>query len=191
MSPSRCAGSRKPSEYSPGTIYPHFKDKETLIKAILRRDTEDLRNHLLECLALDDPIDQLVETARQYVRWGAANPNHYRFMLLQPRSRSDREWFVQEGEEGHYIPLDQEILARLYVVVESAIERGRLKEKHSDRSLVATTLWAGVHGAVLVKIGSRPRQRALMGERDTTLEARFDALKEAFPDGYLKEQGDS
>lgn len=174
-------------EYSQGAIYKYFEDKQALVRAIIRKDSEDLRQHLLECLTLEDPVEQLVEMARQYVTWGAAHPNHYHLMLLPPPG-----WEAQNrelrGRPQEYTPLSQEVLAVLYASVKEAMQRGRLKDKYQEPSLVAATLWAGVHGLVLLEIGMKANERALMGGKDTTFEARFDTLRDVFLDGFLKEE---
>jgi len=173
-------------EYSQGIIYQYFKDKQALVQAIIRRDSEDLRLHLLECLTWEDPVAQLIEMARRYVNWGATHPNHYHLMLLPPPAwaEQDRELEQVEGNT----PLAQEVLSVLYEAVKDAIQRGRLKEKYSEPALVAATLWAGVHGVVLLEIGMRAEERTLVGGKDTAFEARFNTLVEVFTDGFLKDE---
>ena len=174
-------------EYSQGIIYQYFKDKQALVRAIIRRDSEDLRQHLGECLILEDPVEQLVEMARRYVTWGVAHPNHYHLMLLPPPAWGAYDRELQEPAES-YTPLEQELLSVLYAAVKIAIEHGRLKEKYSEPALVAATLWAGVHGVVLLEIGMKAEDRVLMGGEDTAFEARFNTLKEVFLDGFLKDE---
>jgi AcrR family transcriptional regulator len=169
-------------EYSPGTIYQYFKDKQALVLAIMRKDSQDLRLHLLECLAMDNPIEQMLEMARRYAAWGIAHPNHYLLMLVPPPTwvEQDNDWEKQDT------PLEQEVLSVLNILVTQAIEQNLLKSKYSEASLVAATLWAGIHGAVLLEITMRPKERALLGGKDTSFEARFATLREVFLDGFLK-----
>lgn len=171
-------------EYSPAAIYQYFRDKKALVQAIIRKDSEDLRQHLMECLTLKDPVEQVVEMARRYVNWGASHPNHYRLMLMSPPEWSETDRVLREQAKG-YLPLEQEVLSVLYLAVQEAMRRGRLRSKYSDPALVAATLWAGVHGVVLLEIGMTAKNRASMGGKDTSFEARFDTLKEVFLDGFL------
>lgn len=170
-------------EYSPGAIYQYFRDKRALVLAIIRKDSEDLRTHLFECLTLGSPVEQLVEMARRYAAWGIAHPNHYRLLLVPPPAwvEHDRELHEQEQK-----PLEQEVLAVLHIVITEAIGRGLLKDKFRDPAVVAATLWAGIHGLVLLEITMTPEDRALLGGIDTNFKARFDTLKEVFLDGFLK-----
>ena len=71
-------------EYSQGTIYQYFKDKQALVMEIIRKDSHELREYLSECLTLENPVEQIVELARRYAAWCLAHPNHYRLMLVPP-----------------------------------------------------------------------------------------------------------
>ena len=173
-------------EYSPAAIYQYFKDKQALVRAIIRRDSDDLRAHLREGLNRETPVEQLVEMARLYAEWGIAHPNHYRLMVVPPPAWMEQD---QELSRSNPTPLDQEILTMLWTVVKGAIERGELKEKYADPALVAATLWAGIHGAVLLEINASPENRARLGGADTPFEARFATLVSVFLDGFLR-QGD-
>jgi len=171
----------KAIEYSPGAIYQYFKDKQDLVRAIIVKDSLDLRQHLLECLSLDNPVEQLGEMARRYAAWGMEHPNHYRLLLLPPPA-----WSVQDRSLRGQIPLEQEILHVLNVLVKGAIDRGLLKEKYHEPSLVAATLWAGIHGVVLLEVTMTPEDRVLLGGTDDDFNARFNMLREVFLDGFLK-----
>ncbi len=171
-------------EYSPGAIYQYFKDKKDLVRAIIVKDSHDLRQHLLECLTLDHPVEQLVEMARRYAAWGIAHPNHYRLLLVPPPV-----WAEQDRELRGQIPLEKEVLHVLNVLVKGAIDRGLLKEKHNQPSLVAATLWAGIHGSVLLEVTMTSEDRILLGGADDDFNSRFNTLKEVFLDGFLKDRG--
>ena len=171
-------------EYSPAAIYQYFKDKQALVRAIIRRDSDDLRAHLRAGLNRETPVEQLVEMARLYAEWGIAHPNHYRLMLVPPPAWMEQD---QELNRSHPTPLEQEILTMLLTVVRGAIERGELKEKYANPALVAATLWAGLNGVVLLEICVSPKERARLGGTDTPFEARFATLVSVFLDGFLRE----
>ncbi len=172
-------------EYSPAAIYQYFQDKRTLVMAIIQADASDLRANLFECLALENPIHQITEMARRYASWGITHPNHYRLMLVPPPA------WVQHGEElreQEHPPLEHEALVILNTAVKAAIDRGMLKEKYADPALVAATLWAGIHGTVLLEITTTPNEFALLGGEDFSFEKRFNTLKGVFLDGFLKDE---
>ncbi len=172
-------------EYSPGAIYQYFKDKQALVMEIIRRDCQDLREYILECLSLESPREQLVEMARRYAAWGVSHPSHYRLMLVPPPAWAEQDSALSERMPT---PLERELLFVLNLLVRKAVEQGLLKEKYANPALVAATLWAGIHGVVLLEITMRPKDRVLLGGTDSTFEARFNTLKEVFLDGFLKEE---
>ena len=73
-------------EYSPGSLYLHFKNKEELFDSLV----EESFAHLLEVLtALENgpksPVRELKRGLRAYVDFGLRNPNEYRFaFMLRP-----------------------------------------------------------------------------------------------------------
>ncbi len=172
-------------EYSPGAIYQYFKDKQALVMAIIRKDTLELREYLSECLTLENPVQKLVELARRYAVWGVAHPNHYRLMLVPPPA-----WVEQnrEFQEQAPIPLEQHLLSVVNALVKEGMQRGLLKEKHSEPALVAATLWAGLNGVIVLEITMTPEDRTFIGVMDTPFEARFNKLTEVFLDGFLREE---
>jgi len=169
-------------EYSPASIYQYFKDKESLVKAIIQQDQQDVRRAIMECMQLDEPRERLTEMARRYADWGVSHPNHYRLLLAPPAN-----WAKQEDELrlNRPTPLEQEAVKILYESVKDAMQRGIFKEKYRDPSLVAATLWAGIHGVIMLEITMSEYDRALIGAPDILFEERFNTLKEVFLDGFL------
>jgi AcrR family transcriptional regulator len=175
-------------EYTPGFVYKIFKDKQTLVKEIIRKDSEDLRTHLTKCLTGGNPARQLAEMARLYGEWAVAHPNHYRLLLVPPPAWEEQDEELRIHEP---IPLEKEGLFVLNVLVREGMQQGLIKDKYAEATLVAATLWAGIHGAALLEIAMSPMERALIGGKDTTFQARLATLIEVFLDGFLKERGES
>jgi len=173
----------KAIEYSPGTIYQYFKDKKSLVMEIIRRDSEDLRRHLFECSQLTDPVDRVIEMARRYANWGIKHPNHYRLMLAPPPAWAEQDIELRAYERP---PLEQEALFLLRQIVEEGIQSGVFKAKHDDPGLIASTLWAGIHGAIMLEISMTPKDRELLGVQNHSFEKRFDKMIEAFLDAFYR-----
>ena len=172
-------------EYTPGYIYTLFKDKQELIEAILHKDTENLRTHLLRCLTHGNPVEQIIEMARHYSEWAITHPNHYRLMLFPPPAWSEQKLNLDRQVP---VPLEQEALNVLTELVMEAIRRGQIKKKFSDPRLVAATLWAGIIGAVLIEISIDPKGRLGVAGRSSAFNDRFDTLREVFLEGFLEER---
>jgi len=171
-------------EYSPGAIYQYFKDKQTLVRAIIQKDQQDLRNQIIECMLLQEPRARLIEMARRYAQWGVSHPNHYMLLLSPPSG-----WVKQEDElrQDTPTPLEQEAIKILYESVKDAMRRGIFKDKYTDPSLIAATMWAGIHGVIMLEIGLTEYDRSLIEDRNNSFDAKFDMLKEIFLDGLVKE----
>src|SRR3984893_2032722 len=75
-------------EYSPGSVYLHFKNKEELFECLV----EESFARLLKTLTglrngqeWQDPVEGLKKGLRAYVEFGLRNPNDYRFaFMLRP-----------------------------------------------------------------------------------------------------------
>ncbi len=170
-------------EYSPGTIYQYFKDKQALILAIIRNDYLALRNTLLECMEISDHVERVIEMARRYATWGIQHPNHYRLLLLPPPA-----WNVQKKQmfQDETPPMEKDAFYLLNTFVEAGIHAGLLKDKYTEAGLIAATLWAGLHGLVLLEIAMNERQPFNFKNANASFEQRFHALIEVFKDGLLK-----
>lgn len=170
-------------EYSPASIYQYFRDKQALVMEIIRTDSESLRSHLLECASIEDPLEMVVELARRYAAWGIAHPNHYRLMLSPPPAMAEQNRELRKRETP---PLEQEALHILGNVVRRGLREDRLRPAHSDPSLVASALWAGIHGLIMLEISMTAKDRAILGIEDASFEARFNTLLEVYRQGLLK-----
>ncbi len=172
-------------EYSPGTIYQYFKDKQALFMKILATDYVDLRKNLSECLVLENPVEVMVEMARRYAMWGITHPNHYRLLLMPPQAWEEE---TQDLRKPASPTPEKQLFLMLDQAVKVAISRGMLKEKYTESAPVAATLWAGIHGVVMLEITTSTEEFAQLGGQDLSLEKRLDTLTGVFVDGFLKEK---
>jgi AcrR family transcriptional regulator len=131
-------------EYSPTTIYLHFKDKDELVQSLCQDDFLHLLAELGSGPMPKDPVDRIRQLGIGYARFGTTYPNHYRFMFMTP--------FKPEHEPS-------EAGERAYSLVREAaaeaIAAGALRK--GDVETTAQVLWATVHGAVslLVAYGEK------------------------------------
>ena len=174
-------------EYSQASIYQYFEDKQSLVEAIILRDCEDLRSCLRECLRVGEPVYRLVEMARLYATWGITHPNHYRLLMMPPSGWAEND---KEGERKR-APLEREMLLMMHGAVRDAMEKGLVKEKYRNPAVVASTLWAGIHGLVLLEITMGQGDRALLGGADVSFDSCFETLAEVCMDGVLAERMES
>jgi AcrR family transcriptional regulator len=67
-------------EYSPTTIYLHFKDKNDLVLELILEGFEALRQRMLQAHR-PDPVESLRQRALDYLAFGSENPQFYRLMF--------------------------------------------------------------------------------------------------------------
>lgn len=128
-------------EYSPGSIYLHFKSKEELFLAIVDESFSRLR---VAQLKLDeehiggDPVELLKNGLRVYVKFGLTNPNDYRFAFLLSRPGGAR---LRNNR-----PAFDHLCGRVSRCIEE-------KRFHAvDVQTAAQALWCAAHGVTSLLI---------------------------------------
>jgi len=170
-------------EYSPGTIYQYFKDKRALVMAIIRADYLDLRDELIVCRDIANPVERLVQMARRFAAWGAAHPNHLLLMTVHSPAWTESGQELREHENP---PIEEDVLYLLGSFVADVFDAGILRERYSDPGVVATTLAAAIHGLIIQEITFSDEERRLLGASGISLEQRVDTLIQVMVDGFLK-----
>lgn len=128
-------------EYSPGSIYLHFKNKEELFAAIV--DESFGRLYRAQC-KLDeqsqdgDPIELLKKGLHLYVKFGLQNPNDYRFA------------FVLSRPSDISLKNNRPAFDHLRGRVRRCIEQKRFYG--ADIETVSQALWCAAHGVTSLLI---------------------------------------
>jgi AcrR family transcriptional regulator len=133
-------------EYSPTTIYLHFKDKAELLHHVC----EDMFGQLADQLervgkGASDPVAALRQTLRAYVDFGLRNPQHYRVVFMMPAEYTD-----MPAEEYFRVSQGGRAFRTLGRAVESCVQAGRFGASGIART--TQILWAGVHGVTSLLI---------------------------------------
>ena len=132
-------------EYSPTTIYNHFKDKDDLVNALCHEEFSQLLGAVDLAAPARDPVDWIRQIGVAYAAFGRANPNHYRFMFMT-RVHEDHEPSAP-GRQSFDL---------LRTAVARAIKAGAFVK--GDVDTIAQVLWASIHGAVALLITFDARQ---------------------------------
>lgn len=134
-------------EYSPTSIYLHFKDKEALFAELCNSDFLQLAHVLTSIAQIDDAIERLRRIGQGYLDFAMRFPNHYRLMFMTPHPcvEPDEQALVKGNPE-------EDAYAFLKETVEQALAKGCFRPEIDDAELVAQTLWAGVHGVASLQI---------------------------------------
>lgn len=128
-------------EYSPGTVYLHFKQgKDELFYEIHARQMDRMYRAMKPLWAVEHPVERLKAFGRVYVQYAIEHPKEYDLMFVSrvPMSMMgpDEEWKDVENLFGMF-----------YEAVRQAIEGGHFPNAPSQEQTVLT-LWSIVHGSL-------------------------------------------
>ena len=122
-------------EYSPGSVYLHFNNKEELFECLV----DESFARLLKTLAAlrngkewQDPVEELKKGMRAYVEFGLRNPNDYRFAFMLRPPMEKRPYKVHGAFES------------LRYMVGRCVAEKRFRAV--DVETTSQALWASVHG---------------------------------------------
>ncbi|NBA86700.1 TetR family transcriptional regulator [Emticicia sp. CRIBPO] len=152
-------------EYSPGTIYLYFKDKNELLFALHSESFIGLIKSFEAVAYIENPMDQLIGMGEQYLRYGLENPELYDLMFLmispiEALACSDDIW-----EDGN------RAFGMLKAVVQRCLDAGHFKGYDLDD--LSMMVWATVHGLVTLHL----RKRTLMFDESERIPRLIRALE--------------
>lgn len=129
---------------APGTIYNYFEDKDAILAAICEETFARLDKRM-EALANDhsgEPLERLRRGGRMYIQFGLDHPQHYflTFALSKPAPKKDS--VLAAGLRS---------FENMRACVRACTEAGLTRS--ADVEEIAQSLWATVHGVVMLLIG--------------------------------------
>ena len=68
-------------EYSPGTIYRYYRNKDDIMRQLCFQGFERLLARQLQLAQIDDPAERLLTGGRHYVSFALDNPELYELMF--------------------------------------------------------------------------------------------------------------
>ncbi|MFZ1677642.1 MAG: TetR/AcrR family transcriptional regulator [Saprospiraceae bacterium] len=127
-------------EYSPGTIYLHYKDKNELLLALHDKAFECKMKYLfIDVQDISDPLERLKATGRSYLQFGIDNPQDYELMFVlncTMDALAIKEEFWSDGAMA---------INMLKENIKACIDAGYFrKELNLDET--SLLLWSQVHG---------------------------------------------
>ena len=165
--------------YSATSIYLHFADKDTLLRAICDTDFLALASSLKAILQIADPVERMNALGFGYAQFALSHPNHYRLMFMNARTPYSPELSSLQQNNA-----EQDAYFQLKTVVNDVFLAGRFKPEFTDAELIAQTVWAGMHGVCSLEINMA---------QDTWvnwcgIEARLQMMQQTMMQGLLREQ---
>lgn len=133
-------------EYSPTTIYLHFKDKTELLREVCEEAFTKLGDAVRDAKETGiDSMDVMMKGLNAYIRFGLENPHHYEVAFVAPKDKVFNPGeYEYEGSAGH------RAFDMLSGSVAACMESGDFRR--DDIAKVAQTIWASIHGITALLI---------------------------------------
>lgn len=129
---------------SAAAVYRHYDGKEALLREVCGEGFRVFSSYLLKSLAAPTAKTRLHTAAEQYMRFALEEPHHYRFIFMGAAE--------DIGQLGPELPLDQHEPTFQFLIdrVRECMQAKVLAR--GDAALVATQIWAHVHGLVSLRL---------------------------------------
>lgn len=123
-------------EYSPGTIYLYFKDKDEIFHALHEEGFRRFLQQLQPLGFVSDPFERLKAMGRLYIEFARNNKDFYDLMFIMQAPMN-----VEKEEQWK---MGQQALDGLKQVILDCQAQGRFKGK--DVNYLSFSIWSNVHG---------------------------------------------
>ncbi|GAB5553741.1 MAG: hypothetical protein Sapg2KO_33320 [Saprospiraceae bacterium] len=159
----------KDIEYSPATIYLHFKDKQALFSVIIEEAFSLFKQNLENAKIIADPLSRLQELCKRYIRFAQKEPLYYELIFLERASKD------QEGSHLRYTKLTHDLFIQ---TIQECKKSNYFLSKHPES--LGLTIWSFIHGLATLELQERldyvdPSQRTILLEE--TLKTFFSFLR--------------
>jgi AcrR family transcriptional regulator len=152
-------------EYSPSTIYQHFKDKNEIFYTIHSEAFAELVRYLNASEMHKNPMDQLIALGQIYIQFALENPELYDLMFIMEAPID----FLNYLEDANWME-GKMAFDYLKSVIANCIQQGLIKE--SDLESLSYLIWSTVHGLVTISIRKRGLKIGL-SDPDTIIQRSF------------------
>lgn len=123
-------------EYSPGTIYLYFKEKDDIFHALHEEGFKRLISQMSPLQFVQDPYERLKAMGRIYMDFAKNNRDFYDLMFIMQAPMNME--LKDKWEMG------DRTLDHLKAVIKACQETGRFKDKNVD--YMAFYIWSTMHG---------------------------------------------
>ncbi len=155
-------------EYSVGTIYLHFKDKDSIFHAIQAQGFATLLEKMQVLESVAHPFERLKAMGVVYLDFAKKNPEYYDLMFIIRAPMNCLE--EDEGWQG-----GMKTFGYLVNIVKECQDLGQFLA-HKDAETLAFTIWSAVHGIAALKIRGRCRVVTEEKQEDIDIKSYQDLL---------------
>lgn len=133
-------------EFSPGTIYLYFKNKDEIFHALHEAAFDKFLQKMSNANHIEDPVERLRQLGHIYIHFAFENPEYYDLMFINrsPMTQIDEEVGWSCGLKSYDI---------LRNTVADCINSGMAKT--NDIETMTFTIWSFVHGMAALGIRDR------------------------------------
>lgn len=132
-------------EYSPGTIYLYYKDKDELLFEVQRHAYNRLLQVFRAEADSEEPFERLSQICQAYITFGLENPELYDLMfIIRAPMNADESQHKSNGEDSFRYLVDTLV---------ACIEKDLIVFK--DPQQAALQVWAMAHGLVSLDLRCR------------------------------------
>jgi AcrR family transcriptional regulator len=153
-------------EYSPSTIYQHFKDKNEIFYTLHTESFIELVKQMKRSELHENPLEQLIALGKIYIQFAEDNPELYDLMFIMEAPID----FLNLLDETQWIE-GKTAFDYLKSVISACIDKGLIKE--TDVDSLAYLIWSTVHGMVTLSIRKRGLRIGLSNP-ETIIERTFN-----------------
>lgn len=153
-------------EYSPSTIYQHFKDKNEIFYTLHTESFLELVKQMKRSELHENPLEQLISLGKIYIQFAEDNPELYDLMFIMEAPID----FLNLLDETQWIE-GKTAFDYLKSVFSACIDKGLIKE--TDVDSLAYLIWSTVHGMVTLSIRKRGLRIGLSNP-ETIIERTFN-----------------
>ncbi|MCU0352239.1 MAG: TetR/AcrR family transcriptional regulator [Cytophagales bacterium] len=153
-------------EYSIGTIYVYFKDKNAILHALHTKGFAELRSRFLVLMHVNNPMERLKAAGHVYIQFAHENPEMYNLMFSIIAPMDFIETWNNEWNEG------QATFSFVRDMVQDCMKIGYFGG-HSALPL-AYMIWSMVHGMCSLVIS---RRASITGLENPPAEAYAEFLR--------------
>lgn len=142
-------------EYSPTTIYLHFKDKDEILYHLCEMGFQRLAAYNQNLHSIKNPLLRLHKMGENYIQFGINNQEYYDVMFIQ-----QAPMMALEAMGCHNWERGDEALNLLKGTIAECMEAGLMARGNVE--IAAMAIWSMVHG--LVSLYTRKRLDKLVAE---------------------------